>query len=179
MALGVVVLVADGAARVATAPVLRGIWWMAWTGLGAATLGLCAPDPETDITHGVEALIASRGGYLRPWQRVRGRALATFRTLFGAFAVPGLVLSLFLLVSIHSAASAGWRLAQAGLAGALVVGVTAVATGLVLATRAIAGPKARSLLLAVALIPYFVVGGAASVPGALETGLKAIARIGT
>ena len=176
-ALGMIAVREDSGAPAAIDAALRSAaTWLAWLGAGPIALAAANDRPGIDRREGVEALAAARG--VSPGGLHAARAIAAMQAIALVIGAPAVVLSVA-GAGVLASASSGLRLLATGaglVAFALVTGVT---LGLLAALSGrLAGPRGRSLLAALVLIPWALadLAGAArwSIPGALDAFLTLV-----
>ena len=144
--------------------------WLAWAAAAPLALAAANDRPAADRRDGIDALAAARGA---PSSELHAaRALAAMQQVALIIGAPAALLAL-LGAALAGSTDAALRLASVG-AGALVFALAAGVTlgGLAAASARLAGPRGRSLLAALVLIPWALgdLAGRAtwSIPGALD-----------
>ncbi|WP_245677828.1 hypothetical protein [Chondromyces crocatus] len=148
--------------------------WLAWMGAGPLALAAANDRPGADRSEGIEVLAASRGTY--PATFHAAQTLAAMQMVALVIAAPVLLLAL-LGAGLSSTPAGAMR--ALGLGGGVLA--FAVTTGILLGGLAsisgrIAGPRGRSLLAAIVLVPWILADLAGnarwSIPGALDAFLS-------
>lgn len=153
--------------------------WLAWASAGPIALAAAHDRPAADQRDGIEALAAARG--LSRVTLHSARSLSAMLEIARAIAVPSAALAL-LVALLSGSARLGFQHLAFGAATALFGAVAGVTLGgLAAASGQIAGPRGRTLFLALLLVPWAladVAGNAAwSIPGALEAFLSFVTQL--